>query len=84
MTREEMVLYLANVISIAGVDKEISSNEGEAIESVRQEIGASEMDFKKALNAVAGGDHRITPVGRFSDKIRNLEDMFFTAILNLC
>ena len=80
MTREEMVLYLANMISISGVDKEISSNEGEAIESVRQEIGASESDLKKALNAVAGGGFRITPIGRFSDKVRNLEDMFFTAI----
>ena len=80
MTKEEMVLYLANCVLIAGVDGEISPLEGEAIESIRKEIGVSKDDLSKALNAVAQGNHQITPVGRFSDKVRNLEDMIFLSI----
>ena len=35
MTKEELIIYLANVVSIAGADKEITEAEGEAIERVR-------------------------------------------------
>lgn len=34
----------------------------------------------KALTSVAQGDHQITPVGRFTDRVRNLEDMIFVSI----
>lgn len=80
MTNEEKVLYLANCVLIAGVNGEISPLEGEAIEGIREEIGASKDDLSKALNAVAQGNHQVTPVGRFSDKVRNLEDMIYLSI----
>lgn len=80
MNQEDVVQYLANIISVAGADGVVSEIEGKAIESIRQEINASESDLRKALHAIAHGGHQMTPVGRFSDKVRNLEDMIFVAI----
>jgi uncharacterized tellurite resistance protein B-like protein len=80
MTKEEKLLYLSNVVFIAGTDQVISDAEAKAIEIVRQQIGASEGDLKKALHTVSHGNHRLTPFGRFSDKVRNLEDMILVAI----
>ncbi|MGD8983648.1 MAG: zinc ribbon domain-containing protein [Desulfobacteraceae bacterium] len=80
MTKEEKLLYLSNVVFIAGTDQIISDAEAKAIEIVRQQIGASEGDLKKALHTVSHGNHRLTPFGRFSDKVRNLEDMILVAI----
>ena len=80
MTKEEKLLHLSNVVYIAGTDKVISEAEAKAIEIVRQQIGASEGDLKKALHAVNNGNHQLTPFGRFSAKVRNLEDMILVAI----
>ena len=80
MTNEEKLLYLSNLVLIEGTDNVISEAEAMAIEIVRQQIGASESDLKKALPAVTPGDNRLTPFGRFSDNVRNLEDMIFVAI----
>ena len=80
MVKEDRVLYLANVALISAVKGEISPIEAWAIESVRVEIGATEDDLRKALASVAHGDHQITPVGRFSDRVRNLEDMIFVSL----
>jgi len=75
MTNEEKVIYLANIALISAVDGEVTPVEAKAIESIRQDIGATEPDFHKALNVVSQGEHKITPVGRFSNRVRNLEDM---------
>ena len=80
MTKEEKLLYLSNVVFIAGTDQIISDAEAKAIEIVRQQIGATEGDLKKALHTVSHGNHRLTPFGRFSDKVRNIEDMILVAI----
>lgn len=80
MTNDEKLLYLSNLVLIAGTDRIISEAEAKAIEIVRQQMGASESDLKKALHAVNHGDHKLTPCGRFSDKVRNLEDMVLVAI----
>lgn len=80
MTKEDMVLYLANAALISSVDRKLSPLEAKAIESIRQEIGATKSDLHKALTAVAQGRHKITPVGRFSDRVRNLEDMIFVSL----
>jgi len=69
MTNEEKVIYLANVALISAVDGQVNPIEAEAIESVKHDIGATEPDLHKALNAVSQGNHKITPVGRFSDRV---------------
>jgi hypothetical protein len=79
MNRNERVIYLANVLQIAGADREISTQEAEAVERIKKDIGAGQEDLKEAIERVSGGGHKIKPVGRFSDQIRNLEDMVFVA-----
>ena len=80
MAEEDRVLYLANIISISRVDGKLSSHEQKAIEEICQTIGARKDDLDEAMKAVEGGDYQVTPVGRFSDKVRNLEDMVFIAL----
>ena len=80
MTNEEKVIYLANIALISAVDGEVTPTEAKAIESIRQDIVATEPDFHKALNAVSQGHHKIKPVGRFSDRVRNLEDMIWVSL----
>ena len=80
MTNEEKLLYLSNIVFIAGTDNIISEAEANTIEMLRQQIGASQSDLKKALHAVNKGEHKLTPFGRFSDNVRNLEDMILVAI----
>lgn len=80
MTREERVLYLSNVAQVAGADGKVSPREGEAIERVRKELGARKEELAEALRAVARGGHSIQAVGRFSDRVRNLEDMLLVAV----
>jgi hypothetical protein len=80
MNKEDMVRYLANVALISASDGKLDPREAQAIESIRKEIGAGEKELHEALNVVARGGHKISPVGRFSDKVRNLEDMIFVSL----
>ncbi|MCD6298252.1 MAG: zinc-ribbon domain-containing protein [Deltaproteobacteria bacterium] len=80
MNKEDMVPYLANVALISVADGEFNPDEAKAIDSIRQEIGASEQELHEALNIVARGGHNISSVGRFSDRVRNLEDMIFVSL----
>jgi len=80
MTKEEVVLYLANIVLVSSVDGVFNPEEAKTIEFIRREIGASEIELKKALSTVGQGEHQITPVGRISDKVRNLEDMVFVSL----
>ena len=80
MTSEEKIKYIANVAFLSAVDGKVSPLEAKAIESIRQEIGATESDLHKSLTTVAQGSYQLSPVGRFSDKVRNLEDMIFVSM----
>lgn len=80
MDDEEMVVYLANIAFIAAADGSLDPREAKAIEAIRQEIGASRSDLEKALTSVVQGKHRVSPAGRFSDKVRNLEDMILVSV----
>ena len=82
MTNEEKIIYLANIALISAVNGEVTPIEAKAIESICQDIGATEHDLHKALIAVSQGDHKITVVGRFSDRVRNLEDMIWVSLSN--
>ena len=50
MNKEDMVPYLANVALISVADGEFNPDEAKAIDSIRQEIGASEQELHEALN----------------------------------
>ena len=80
MTKKDNVTNLANVAAISAVDGKVTPEEGGAIQSIQKEIGAEETDLQRALTTVAKGNYNITPTGRFSERIQNLEDMVFVAI----
>ena len=80
MNRDELIAYMANVAMIAAADGKLSPEEAKAIDTVRAELGVEQGQMDAALEKVAKGKHKIAPVGRFSDKTRNLEDMIFVAL----
>ncbi len=82
MTNEEIVQYIANIASIAAADGKLGPLEAKAFEIIRQEIGATEYDIHQALTAIAQDNYQLSPVGRFSDRVRNIEDMIFISFVD--
>ena len=80
MRGKDLISYLANLIKIASADGSISKEEESAIERVYKEINAKETNLKEAKMITKKGDYQVTPVGRYSERIRNLEDMIFVAL----
>ncbi|MBI9075733.1 MAG: zinc ribbon domain-containing protein [Desulfatibacillum sp.] len=80
MNDNEIITCLANILSIAGVDQKLLPQEEDAIECIRQELGAEHSLLEEAIALIHGGEYTITPAGRFSDQIRNLEDMLFVSM----
>ena len=72
--------YLANVLAIARADNVISDSELAAVEEVCSEVGGKKTDLKKAGRLVEADDFAPQPIGRFSDKVRNAEDMIYVAL----
>lgn len=82
MESKDAVQYLANVIAVANADKTRSPQEEEGIESIRASIGARKTDMKQAYALAEKEDFIPKPVGRYSDRVRNLEDMLFVSLLD--
>ncbi len=80
ITKELLVPYLANIVAVIHADGVIQEEETSALESICQRIEAGREDLEEAIRCVAENRFRLTPVGRFSDKVRNLEDMVFVAM----
>jgi uncharacterized tellurite resistance protein B-like protein len=80
MTGKEFVSYLANLIMISKADGSVSEQEQAAIARVYEEINANETDFEEAKRITEQDGYEVTAVGRYSERIRNLEDMIFVAL----
>jgi hypothetical protein len=80
MAKEDIVTYLANIVSASRAEGKINPLEEKALEEMCEGIGARRDDLEKALKAVGKGHYKPTPVGRFSDKVRNLEDMIYISV----
>ena len=80
MANEDIVTYLANIVLVSRVDGEDHTQEKEAMENICRGIGARQDELDAAIKIVEVGNYKPTPVGRFSDKIRNLEDMIYTSV----
>ncbi|SHK59463.1 hypothetical protein SAMN02745216_03728 [Desulfatibacillum alkenivorans DSM 16219] len=80
MNENDVVACLANILMIAGSDKKFTHQEQEIVEKVRLELGADDALLEQAVALVHGGNYQITPVGRFSDQVRNLEDMLLVSM----
>lgn len=82
MSNADQITYIANVVAIAEADGQMAEQEQNALAFVRQKNGLSEADAQAALRLVQAGDYKITPVGCYSDKIRNLEDMLLVSLID--
>jgi len=80
MTGKEFVSYLANLIMMSKADGSVSEQEQAAIARVYEEINANETDFEEAKRVTEKDGYQVTAVGRYSERIRNLEDMIFVAL----
>ena len=82
ITSDLVVTYLANIIKISQLDGKLDPGEQKAIGEICQRLQADENQLQEAMKKVAEGIHTMAPVGRLSDKIRNLEDMLFVALVD--
>jgi hypothetical protein len=80
MSDAEILQYLANILLIVGADDKVVRPEGRAMEGVLREVGAGVRDLDQAAEFIHQGNRRVTPTGRLSDKVRNLEDMVLVAL----
>ncbi len=82
MNNSDQITYIANVIAISQADGKVTEEEQSVVAYVCQKNGLSEDDTQAAIRQVQAGDYNITPVGRFSDTIRNLEDMLLVSLVD--
>ncbi|MBW1864832.1 MAG: hypothetical protein JRI64_04155 [Deltaproteobacteria bacterium] len=81
LSNEEKITYLANLFAVARADGSVSPNETQSIEEAQKRIGARKTALRKAETAVEA-DYVATPVGPFSAKIANLEDMVLVSLVD--
>jgi len=82
ITSDLAVTYLANIIKITQMDGKMHPKEQEALGKVFERLQVDQNAMEAAVKEVARGRYIIMPVGRFSDKIRNLEDMLYVALVD--
>ncbi len=80
MTKSELIQYLANVILISRIDGKTAYPESQALEIILYDLNSDYDDFSSAEEVIARGYNHITLVGRYSEKVRNLEDMMFVSL----
>ncbi len=79
---DEKIRYLANIIMIARADGKLSSKETTALEQIQKKIKARKTELNKAYKMAEEPDCILTPVGNWSDKISNLEDMMYMSAVD--
>ena len=77
-----LVFYLANIIKMSQTDGKLNPKAQAALKEVCKRLMVDNKTLKAAAGAVSGGGHVLMPVGRFSDKVRNLEDMLYVALVD--
>ena len=81
MDKSDQEIYLSNIIKISRIDEALNSKEEEIIEKIRNEIDATKTVLNQAIKN-AEREEDIIPFQRFSDNIRNLEDMLSVALVD--
>jgi uncharacterized tellurite resistance protein B-like protein len=74
--------YIANIIKIAQIDGKLHPKEQAALEKICENLATDKKVIEASIKMVANGDYTPLPVGRFSDKVRNLEDMLYVALVD--
>ena len=82
MNDEEKVKYLANIHHVLVADGGVDRLEKNAFDEIRRSIGSGYLDTQKAKELAEQEGFQAKLVGRWSERIANLEDMLFAAFCN--
>ena len=82
MKKEEIVKYLANIYAVVASDGDVERMEERLFGDISREIRAGYFERKQAIEMVDKKSMPIQLDTRWSDKIRNLEDMLLAAYCN--
>jgi len=77
MKREETIDYLANIYATILADDEVDRLEERCFEEIAREIGAGYFERKRAIEKAGTEELPAQLALRWSDQVRNLEDMIF-------
>ena len=80
--RAETVTYLANIYYLLIADGGVDRLEERAFDEIRRDIRAGYFDTTKAKEMAQKEGFQVQLVGRWSERVANLEDMLFAAYCN--
>ena len=79
MDNEAKIRYLANIYHLVRADGQVGSAEEDVMEMVAEGIGVGYLETRKALDMSMEKDFATIYPKRWSDRIRNVEDMLLVA-----
>ena len=82
MNDEEKAKYLANLYHVVIADGDVDRVEERVFDEVRRDIRAGYLETQKAKEAAGKEGFQAELVGRWSERVANLEDMLFVALCN--
>ncbi len=82
MNEEEKVKYLANIYHLLITDGGVDHLEERVFDEIRRDLRAGYFETQKAKEFAQQQRYQVELVGRWSDRIANLEDMLFAAYCN--
>jgi rubrerythrin len=82
ITPDLLVYYLANIIKMAQTDGKMNAMSQGSLKAVCKKLQVDKKILKEAAGMVSRGGYRLMPVGRFSDKVMNLEDVLYVALVD--
>ncbi len=82
MNDEEKARYLANIHLVLASDDQVDRDEERLFEAIARDIRAGYGEQRKAKALAASKEVQLQVSDRWSDRIRNLEDMIFAAYGN--
>ena len=82
MNGEEKAKYLANIYHLLIADGGMERVEERVFDDIRRDLRAGYTETQKAKELAQQEGYQVELVGRWSDRIANLEDMLFAAYCN--
>jgi uncharacterized tellurite resistance protein B-like protein len=80
MTSRDLAQYLANVVHVVRADGQLTPAEETALAAVVADMAGKKKEVKDAVRLASQNEFQAKPVGRYSDQIRNIEDMVYVAL----
>ena len=79
MNKQEQVNYLANIYHLVIADGDVERLEEKVFEDISRDISAGYVERRRAMELAQKDRYQLQSLSRWSDRIRNLEDMLFAA-----